>query len=186
MPSLTFNHTLLVGSTGMLADAARWLIARSNHALVLGRDQEKLRRVTDSAPDRATPAPIDHHDRPALQSLLRTHTERRGSFDLALVWLHSDALPSLPTIADACTHDARLILVRSSATADFSRPTPPEAAILDKLTICVQRVVLGFVIEPSGSRWLTDEEISQGAIDAITSGKPHSMVGVTEPWESRP
>ncbi|HZW06829.1 MAG TPA: hypothetical protein VFF65_06870 [Phycisphaerales bacterium] len=181
-----FNHALLVGSTGMLADAARWVIARSRHALVLGRDEEKLRRVTETARGRAIPGRIDHRDRPALQTLLASHAARHGPFDIGLVWLHADALPSLPTIADACVQDARLIVVRGSATADISHVTSAEAEILAQLAVPVQRVVLGFVVEPAGSRWLSHAEISRGAIDAIVSGRADSVVGATGPWESRP
>jgi hypothetical protein len=38
----------------------------------------------------------------------------------------------------------------------------------------------------SGSRWLTNQEISAGVIRAVDGDAPLSMVGVVEPWSARP
>lgn len=186
MPAPVFRHALLVGATGMLADAARWVIARSIHAVVLGRDTAKIGAVTGAAPGSATPGPIDHRDQSALRSLLLTHTDRRGSFDLALVWLHTDAAAALPLIAGACGPEARMVLVCGSASADPSRINTERVRAIARPGLHLQRVTLGFVIEPGGSRWLTDAEISRGTIDALTSGAPDTIVGAVTPWDQRP
>ena len=47
-------------------------------------------------------------------------------------------------------------------------------------------VTLGFVVEGTGSRWLTHQEISEGVLDAFTSGRAASIVGSIEPWSMKP
>jgi len=39
------------------------------------------------------------------------------------------------------------------------------------------QVLLGAVREESGSRWLTDEEISTGVLAAVDAGEPVAVVG---------
>lgn len=60
------------------------------------------------------------------------------------------------------------------------------AKAAEDLPITFQAVVLGFVVESGGSRWLTDVEISSGVFAAIESSMPLSIVGTVEPWTARP
>jgi hypothetical protein len=47
--------------------------------------------------------------------------------------------------------------------------------------------VLGFAIEPDGrSRWLTHDEISAGAAEALADARPLSIIGTVTPWSARP
>jgi len=50
-----------------------------------------------------------------------------------------------------------------------------------------QRVLLGFVVEQGRSRWLTDAEISAGALAAVDDpdADPY-VVGQVEPWSAHP
>jgi hypothetical protein len=47
-------------------------------------------------------------------------------------------------------------------------------------------VVLGFVAGETGSRWLTNDEISTGVLKAVDEDAPLSIVGETRPWSARP
>lgn len=49
-----------------------------------------------------------------------------------------------------------------------------------------REIILGFKIERGRSRWLTNAEISTGAIDAVMAGRKKTVIGVTEPWDARP
>ncbi|NLG69565.1 MAG: hypothetical protein GX496_08420 [Firmicutes bacterium] len=49
-----------------------------------------------------------------------------------------------------------------------------------------REVILGFVVEPSGSRWLTHDGISPGVLEAIDRDAPRWIVGTVEPWSARP
>ncbi|WP_211316774.1 hypothetical protein [Oceanobacillus arenosus] len=48
------------------------------------------------------------------------------------------------------------------------------------------QVQLGFIIEKDHSRWLTNEEISNGVIEAINQKEDVHTVGIIEPREIRP
>jgi hypothetical protein len=45
---------------------------------------------------------------------------------------------------------------------------------------------LGFKIEDNSSRWLTNDEISSGVIEAITNDEEEKIVGIVSPWDKRP
>lgn len=76
-----------------------------------------------------------------------------------------------------------------SATADPSHPDrlAKAAAVAEGLANCrLRQVVLGFKVEPGGSRWLTNAEISDGVLSAVTGDLAHSVVGQVAPWSARP
>ena len=45
-----------------------------------------------------------------------------------------------------------------------------------------RQIVLGFVLEGEGARWLTHDEISEGVLKAIDEDAGLSTIGVTRPW----
>ncbi|GKV55832.1 hypothetical protein NCCP2222_17790 [Sporosarcina sp. NCCP-2222] len=52
---------------------------------------------------------------------------------------------------------------------------------------CIREVVyLGFIQEETSSRWLTNEEISDGVIAQIESGGVGRIVGQLHPYGNRP
>ncbi|WP_277674545.1 hypothetical protein [Piscibacillus halophilus] len=48
------------------------------------------------------------------------------------------------------------------------------------------QVQLGFILETGYSRWLTNQEISKGVIEAFKLKQPTYIVGQLEPWDQRP
>ena len=64
------------------------------------------------------------------------------------------------------------------------RPNPAGPASV--AGVRYRRVVLGFVVEGTRSRWLTDDEISAGVVRALESGEDRTLVGVLEPRAMRP
>jgi hypothetical protein len=48
------------------------------------------------------------------------------------------------------------------------------------------QIILGFKRTPSGSRGLTNAEISAGTLTAIEEAQPFSVVGSVEPWSDAP
>jgi len=47
-------------------------------------------------------------------------------------------------------------------------------------------ILLGFVVEGKTSRWLTNNEICDGVIEAIENDARDSIIGTVEPWNKRP
>ena len=79
--------------------------------------------------------------------------------------------------------------VLGSATADPAHPhrLASAAIVADGLVDCrLRQVVLGFRVVGDRSRWLTNDEISAGVLDAVRNDRPLSVIGQVDPWAARP
>ena len=172
----------------MLAEAARGLAADGYHLSVLGRRPERLGLPAD----KAALYRADWYEPGAFVETTRRACDDHGPPDLALVWTH-DPPRGLPlelarVIADAGAR-FRMVHVLGSAVSDPSR----HEAVLRARTAfteihgCDWRpVFLGFVIENDVSRWLTHDEISDGALRVVRDDLTETVIGVTRPWDARP
>ncbi len=154
---------LFVGGTGMLAPAARWIAARSPRMHLAARHPEPLATAIG-----ARPLVLDWHDRAAgpsrLQALIAEPPE------LLISWLHDDAIWIAAVLEALLPADGRSIRVHGARSADpevlRSRDPDPRADLRR------QTVILGWRPDPAGEggrRWLTDDEISGGVIEAVLS-----------------
>jgi hypothetical protein len=126
---------------------------------------------------------VDYYDEAAFVAAL----DAAGRVDLAVAWFHTLKIAAPRRLAERT--QGRLFQVLGSATGDPSHPDRllTAAAVTDGLPRCALRqVVLGFQVEGDRSRWLTDEEISQGVLEAVRSDAHFSVVGTVEPWSARP
>lgn len=48
------------------------------------------------------------------------------------------------------------------------------------------QIQLGFVIEPTGSRWLTNTEIASGVMEGIMGDSNYHLVSTLTPWSQKP
>ncbi|MDQ0466349.1 hypothetical protein QO010_004142 [Caulobacter ginsengisoli] len=148
------GSSLVIGGTGMLAQATRWLADRSTATLLVAR------RASGFAPGDRRFAPLDSDwTGPTFRDDLVGALSRTPRVDRALLWLHEPEpilawlLPLLP--------QARVVLVLGSLDG---QPQAPAGSFIS--------VRLGSQPTTGGGwRWLTDQEISQGAIAALTSGR---------------
>jgi molybdopterin-guanine dinucleotide biosynthesis protein A len=151
------RHALVVGGTGMLAPATRALAGRGHVVTSVAR------RAADLSP-RVVSAPLDYRDTVALRTGLARATEERGPFELAICWIHTDAPEAPGVVAAALAPGARLVQVFGTRVWRLERVP---------LHIAYRSVVLG----SSEGRWLTDEEISAGVLDAVDADRAVHVVG---------
>lgn len=172
---------LLIGATGMLADAARAVCARTDTAVVIARRASARPRA-----DATLPIDADWSDEPAFARAL-DRAARHGPFDLALVWMHPRAPALRARLAALMAPDAVFVEVLGSRA---SRPGGIAEERLEAMRahprIRYRQVRLGFAIEAGARRWLTHEEISRAAIDALDTDETVIEAGRHEPWEARP
>ncbi len=186
-------HALVVGGTGMLWGASLALAQRGYTVSVVARRQRRLEALVQAAvglPGSIHPIPVDYQDTEALIAALAAAQERFGPVELALIWIHSTA-PAAPLavarLVGSPQRPCRYFHILGSAWADPSRPDPDRWAAFTALdNIRYREVILGFVHEGGGSRWLTDAEISAGVLAAVDTDQPRTIVGVVEPWHLRP
>lgn len=153
------RHALVIGGTGMLAGAVRDLAGRARAVTLIARAPDRL-----AAEIGAAPLAMDWTDRAGVARAL-AHLARRPAPDLMISWIHRNGLWCLTEFEALLAPGARSIRVHGSATGDpaggvRTDPAPPAG-------VRRQDVVLGWVDEPGGRRWLTDEEISAGVIEAL-------------------
>lgn len=166
------THALVVGGTGMLRGVSEHL-ARKGAVSVVGRG-ERVLAMRDVNPLR-----VDWSDTPRLETMLRDAVAALGPIRLAVCWIHSTA-PEAPFVvarvaADEASPVEYVQVFGSSADTEM----PPKGEWRRRLSawpgIRYRRVILG----RHGDRWLTNEEISAGVIDALS--RPDDVVRVGEP-----
>lgn len=155
---------LVIGGTGMLARATCWLAARSTKTLLVARRASRFTAGSNSI----IAVDADWKD-PSFSATIQEAIDRTGPIGQALLWLHEPE-PILPWLLPLLS-GARVVLVLGSLDGS---PTMPAFATQ------VASVRLGSVATPHGRRWLSDEEISGGAIGALQSGRS-TIVGELAP-----
>ena len=173
------SHILVVGGTGMLSGLCEALIGDGGRLSLVSRRASRV-----AGPDGFD---CDDYDPHAFTAALDAAVARSGPIELAVAWFHDAGIAAPRLLAERVR--GRLFLVLGSATADPAHPDRLEQArrLAEGLPDCAVRlVVLGFQMEPGGARWLTDAEISEGALQAVRSDRSLSVVGRVEPWPARP
>jgi saccharopine dehydrogenase-like NADP-dependent oxidoreductase len=95
------KHALVIGGSGMLAGMVLWLAEVGYHVSIIGRDAEKMKRLTEQSPDRLSDILVDYRDDLLLKEALRRSIAIHGDFDLVVAWIHSDAADALPCVLSA-------------------------------------------------------------------------------------
>ncbi len=178
----------------MLSEAVIGLAERALEVTVVARGERALDDVVRRAATRAkTPVhavSADYVDARDFLAALDRAVAARGPLALAVAWVHSTA-PAIPfEIArrmDAAGAPSRFLHVLGSAVADPSRDDDGRRERFARLRhVSYEEVVLGFVVTRAGSRWLRDEEICAGVLDAVDHPATRTVVGTVTPWSARP
>lgn len=172
-------HILVVGGTGMLSGFVKALASDGGRLSLLSRHASRV--AGDSGFD------CDYYDTEAFTAALAAAVERSGPVDLAIAWFHSLKIAAPRLLAEQV--DGRLFQVLGSATADPGHPDrlARAASVVEGLPACgVRQIVLGFKLAQGEARWLTNAEISQGVLEAVTTDRALTIVGQVEPWSARP
>jgi hypothetical protein len=172
-------HILVVGGTGMLSGLCEALAGDGGRLSLLSRRASQVAG--------ADGYDCDYYDDAAFVAAIDSAIARSGPVELAVAWIHSLKIAAPRLLAERV--NGRLFQVLGSAVAD---PAHPERLDLGRqvaggLPNCVLRqVVLGFKAVGGRSRWLTNDEISAGVLDAVRADRIYSVIGQTEPWSARP
>jgi hypothetical protein len=184
------RHVLVVGGTGMLRPVSLELARRGYTTSVIARGRGPLDDMARESGGRIEPIALDYRDTDELVRALERSVAAHGPIVLVVAWIHAVA-PDAPLVvaraAAAGGHRVDYFHVLGSAADDPSQPDPQRRAGFAAVAgLEYHEVILGFVREGSSSRWLTDDEIAAGVLDAIDRGAPRSIVGTTRPWSARP
>lgn len=190
------SHILVVGGTGMLRKVCLHMCKSNQTVTVIARNQKRLKSLkfeSEHFKGIINPITLDYKISGELSEKINNAIDKFGPVSTAVSWIHTSVAPdTVRIIAESINKKNRRRLCKfywllSSATADPSvekKDTTKEFA--DLKNISFHTVLLGFKIENGHSRWLTDDEICRGVIDAIEEDQMSSVIGTVEPWDKRP
>ena len=184
------RRALVIGATGMLAGVCVHLAEQGWDVLVHGLRAERVEALVRRAPRRIAGFAADYQ----AASFRRSLEEALGDdpLDLAILWIHGREPELAGGIVDAVARRgcADVVQVFGSAGAD------PRSEVIEAhrehianrigAASCYRTVVLGWRPSTNGTRWLRNQEIARGVIDALSSEERGSVVGIATPWSDRP
>lgn len=181
------KHALVVGGTGMLSDVSLWLVNNNYYVSVIARNSSRMNKLISKASlkDKITPLLVDYTNKEELQKQVRNAIQKNGGIDIIVAWIHSVGENALTIIANEVSKSQDgwelFHILGSSSDLDSikQKASVPENCLY-------YQVQLGFVNVGTYSRWLTNQEISEGVIKAIIEKKKVMTIGQLEPWENRP
>lgn len=190
-PPPDFEHTLIIGGTGMLREATLALARRSHVLTAVSHSRSALRDLGQTLTGVACERRLLSLDwtRPAeFIVTLKRHVDTAGAPNLVVAWLHEPALGAV--VANTVSVPGErcdFFHVLGSDAADPARELDTLAATLQpRGELHYHQVILGFQKGEAGSRWLTHAEISAGVLEAIERRAPSHTVGLVSPWSDRP
>jgi hypothetical protein len=180
------KHALVIGGSGMLSAATLWLVKEGSHVSVIGRNQERLDYLKNqvSDPTTITALSVDYHQEILLKDRVGWTIERNGPLELVVVWIHSPFKKVLETISRKVANDQPWRLFQVIGSRANHEEIRMGLSLTDNCSY--HQVQLGFILNRDTSRWLTNEEISNGVIEAIAKDKQYHLVGVLEPENRKP
>lgn len=187
------DHILVVGGTGMLAGVCRDLVGMGAKVAVVARRRSRLDTLAKSvehSSGKIVGIALDYADTGMLVRSLRDEVAGHGRFTAAICWIYSHASEAVTAVADAIADEdnpTRYFLIRGSASVN---PEAKDSKVVEELRslcgIAYHQITLGFKLTGQGSRWLTDEEICSGVMQALRSDAESYVVGTVAPWSKRP
>lgn len=177
------REVLVVGGTGMMRPAVHDLINSGARVILVARRPDKAATAT-AARGRLSPVAANWSEPDRLADAVKETMGGRAIAE-ALLWIHTPYDEGVHRALDPLlATDATVVQLWGSAGADprRSRPlpdqyTPPRS---------YRSVVLGFADTAEGTRWLTNREISDGALRGLHDPQPQQIVGRVEPWSDHP
>ncbi len=177
----------------MLRGVSLYLAGTERAVTVVARSRERLRLLAEEANRQGgniNPLAVDYGDSPQFQEALNTAVRDHGRVERVVSWIHSSAKEAPSIVAHAVGRSrfaSRYFEVCGSGTTDPSENAELRRKAMERSgNIVYRQIILGYVREADGSRWLTDDEIVGGVIEAIELDNPCHVVGALLPWSDRP
>ena len=180
------SHTLIIGGTGMLSGVTEFLSENYDTVSLICRNEKRINLSLKNI----NQIILDYSYYKFLSKSLESSIKNFGNIDLVASWIHSSA-PLAPFIIaekiNSFGKQFRYFDVLGSAYANPSEDNSErENSFLKCENILYRKIILGFKIENNISRWLTNDEISSGVIDAVKKDNVETIIGTVTPWELKP
>ena len=187
------SHALIVGGTGMLWNVSIHLAEQFDMVSVIARNSYRLNSLWEEAHHQElhiNPLQLDYKDEEHLELSIRDAIKQYGPIDTVVAWFHN-AAPEAPVVTARILNDIgkdfRYFDIWGFIDSKDSDPEPEREEELRQFEhLQYRKIILGFTYEDDQSRWLTNEEISNGVIEAINKDNPLYIVGEISPLSEKP
>lgn len=169
------KHICIIGGSGMLAGVTKWYVDNDHIVSVVARNEEKMNRMKDSCsnPENIKAIYLDYRDLTKLHRSLEQNKKEYGPLSEVVIWVHSDGLDVISTVFELLEEKSKVWqVIGSQANAEnLQKQYHP------KKDLEYNFIQLGFLRENNSQRWLTNNEIADGVIHSILSGKSYNLIG---------
>lgn len=178
----------------MLREVSLFLARHDNTVSVIGLEPEDLRSLSLEAQQnnnsRINPILVDYRDTAALEASLCEAMRFFGPLTLAVVWIAPDALPgaadTLAGVISAHSPVCRYFQVLPSTGLGRKDSRFLDSPFPELEKILYRKIILGFKVERGMSVWLSNQEISDGVIEAVRNDRRDKVLGTADPHQSQP
>lgn len=178
------KHALVIGGTGMLAKVSVWLAENGYHVSIVGRNPKKMQTVLDQNPSQLTPVLMDYANTAEWIEQIRGIQHQHGPIQLIVAWVHSTAPQAIPCLLELLPAAQHVNFFHVNGSSSNLQDIKTNIPVPDHVRY--HQIQLGFKIENGSSRWLTNDEIADGVIQAIREEQDEMLIGSVEPWDLRP
>jgi NAD(P)-dependent dehydrogenase (short-subunit alcohol dehydrogenase family) len=187
------THSLVIGGTGMLKGVTKYLLKDFDIVSVIARNDDGFRELDDEAGKlsiKVNRLKIDYRNYQDLTNSILSALKDFGDISLVVSWIHSTAPVAPLIVAKIINHsntrcDYYEMLGSAEAEPDDSKPGREKAFEVFE-NINYHKIILGYIIDKDTSRWLENNEITRGVIEAINGDYKEFIIGSVEPWSKKP
>lgn len=170
---------LIIGGTGMLRKVVLEL-GRNSVILVTGRREERLKELAGNNPNIFIFSG-DYTDAIFIENLQEEIKNFSGIFDV-IAWVHQEGNKVHQEIFklfnDQKSYRYYHVLSSKWGNPKIIHPAKVEARSFNNLDY--RQVILGYMNDRGKKRWLSDEEISDGVMEALRAETSVYYVGISE------
>ena len=176
----------------MLRGAVKKFLTEYKTVSVIARHESGFKKLLSETnyPERLNPVLLDYSDTVLLSEKIISSKKNFGYIETAVSWIHSQDLiahENIGKILNSQNIKSNYFHILGSAYYNPEKMNSETEEIFSAFeNISYKKILLGFKVENGISRWLTDDEISEGVYDAVISGENEFKIGLTEPWDKRP
>ncbi len=150
----------------MLDKATRYIAKNSSETTVVSRNPDKLANDIDGIALKL--------DWLASRDKTIETISKLPDFDLLISWIHDEAIWLVEHLENKVKDDGRSIRIHGCASRDqqiLNKRNPVHPRKVNR-----QTVILGWINERQGQRWLLDKEISAAVIEAVDHRERRSII----------
>lgn len=106
--------------------------------------------------------------------------------DLAILWIHDTGKQFSENIKHFLfSHHPKTKVYQLWGSSSRNPLELSQTALHTSYPERYREIFLGYERTGSSTRWLTDQEISEGIVQAVETDESQSTIGITDPWSKK-